>query len=65
MKIIYVSNFMNHHQLPFSMALLNQKDIEYTFISLESIPEERLNMGYEDMNHKYSFVLCAYDSAKI
>ena len=21
-------------------------------------------MGYEDMNHKYSFVLCAYDSAK-
>lgn len=64
MKIIYVSNFMNHHQLPFSMALLNQKDIEYTFISLESIPEERLNMGYEDMNHKYSFVLCAYDSAK-
>ena len=34
MKIIYVSNFMNHHQLPFSMALLNQKDIEYTFISL-------------------------------
>lgn len=64
MKIIYVSNFMNHHQLPFSMALLRQKDVEYTFISLESIPEERLNMGYEDMNHKYSFVLCAYDSAK-
>ena len=64
MKITYVSNFMNHHQLPFSMAMLRQKNIEYTFISLEPIPDERVNMGYEDMNHKYSFVLCAYDSDK-
>ena len=62
MRIIYVSNFMNHHQLPFSLGLLNQASIEYIFIALEAIPQERLDMGYEDMNHKYSFVLCAYDS---
>lgn len=62
MKITYVSNFMNHHQLPFSQEVLSQFGIEYTFIALEAIPQERLDMGYEDMNHKYPFVLCAYDS---
>ena len=62
MRTIFVSNFMNHHQLPFSAGLLGQDDVEYTFIALEPIPQERLDMGYEDMNHKYPFVLCAYDS---
>ena len=60
--IVFVSNFMNHHQLPFSMEMLRRNDVEYTFIALEPIPKERLDMGYEDMNHKYEFVLCAYDS---
>lgn len=63
MRIAYVSNFMNHHQLPFSMGMIGQENVEYTFIALESIPKERLSMGYEDMNHKYKFVLCAYDSS--
>lgn len=62
MKITYVSNFMNHHQLPFSQGILSQDGVEYTFVALEAIPQERLDMGYEDMNHKYPFVLCAYDS---
>ena len=53
MKCIFVSNFMNHHQLPFSAGLLGQDDVEYTFVALEPIPQERLDMGYEDMNHKY------------
>lgn len=63
-RITYVSNFMNHHQLPFSQGILSQSDVNYIFIALEPIPQERLDMGYEDMNHKYPFVLCAYDSAE-
>ena len=62
MKIVMISNFMNHHQLPFSQGILSQDGVEYTFVALEAIPQERLDMGYEDMNHKYPFVLCAYDS---
>lgn len=62
MKIAMVSNFMNHHQLPFSLEILSQTDIEYTFVALKAIPQERLDMGYEDINHKYPFVLCAYES---
>ena len=48
MKITYVSNFMNHHQLPFSQGILSQDGVEYTFVALEAIPQERLDMGYED-----------------
>ena len=62
MKTVMVSNFMNHHQLPFSQGILSQDGVEYTFVALEAIPQERLDMGYEDMNHKYPYVLCAYDS---
>ena len=62
MRITYVSNYMNHHQLPFSLEILRQENIEYKFIALKAIPQERLDIGYDDMNHKYSFVLCAYDS---
>lgn len=62
MKTVMVSNFMNHHQFPFSQGILSQGGVEYTFVALEAIPQERLDMGYEDMNHKYPFVLCAYDS---
>ena len=45
MKITYVSNFMNHHQLPFSQGILSQDGAEYTFVALEAIPQERLDMG--------------------
>lgn len=64
MKIVYVSNFMNHHQHPFSSALLRQKNIEYVFVSLEPTPDERTSLGYADMNHSCSFVLPAYASAE-
>lgn len=64
MRIAMISNFMNHHQLSFSQAIISQADMEYTFIALEALPQERLDMGYEDMNHAFPFVLCAYDSEK-
>lgn len=63
-NIAYVSNFMNHHQLPFSKEMLSLPSIQYNFVSLTPVPQERLDMGYEDMNHRYSFVLCAYDSTE-
>lgn len=60
MKIAFVSNYLNHHQLPFSLSMLEKKGIEYFFIATEKIPEERLKLGYEDMNSKYSFVIETY-----
>lgn len=64
MKIAFFSNFLNHHQLPLCQALAAQADVEFVFVATEQIPQERLNMGYADMNTQYSFVVRAYESAE-
>ena len=61
MKIAFFSNFLNHHQLPLCEAFYNTEGIEFKFVACERIPEDRLKMGYEDMNEKYPFVLRAYE----
>ena len=64
MKIAFFSNFLNHHQLPLCEALYNTEGVEFLFVACEKIPEDRLKMGYEDMNTKYPFVLRAYEDAE-
>lgn len=61
MRVTFYSNFLNHHQLPFSLAMKDRVD-DYTFIATEPTPQERRDMGYADMNHHYPFVLTTYDS---
>ena len=61
MKIAFFSNFLNHHQLPLCQAFCNTAGVEFVFVACEKIPEDRLKMGYEDMNNKYPFVLRAYE----
>lgn len=63
MTIVFVSNFMSHHQLPLSQELMRQNvDGEYTFVALKPMDEERVSLGYDDMNVKYDFILRAYES---
>lgn len=62
MKLVFISNFMNHHQLPVAQRLHATLGYDYKFIALEGLPEERRSMGYADMNQEYPFVVCAYDS---
>ena len=62
MNIVFFSNFLNHHQLPLCNEFIKNEDINFTFVATEPIPQSRLNMNYQDMNKKYSFVLCAYES---
>lgn len=64
MRIVFFSNFLNHHQLPLCNELIKKENIKFTFIATEPIPQSRLDMNYEDMNKKYSFVLCTYESSK-
>lgn len=63
MKIVFFSNFLNHHQLPLCIEFANQKDVEFIFVATEQIPKERLDMKYFDMNTAYDFVLRAYENA--
>ena len=63
MKIVFISNFLNHHQLPFCQYILKSKDIEFKFIATTPIPKSRLNFGYADMNKEYDFVVRPYENA--
>ncbi len=62
MVIAFFSNFMTHQQLPFCEDLLSMEDVEFYFVANHPIPKERLALGYEDMNAKYSFVVRPYIS---
>ncbi len=64
MKITYVANFMNHHQLPFSLKMQELTDGKYTFVAMESLSDERRILGYADMND-LPFVLKAYENKEL
>ena len=49
MKIVFISNYFNHHQEPISKEFSLQAK-EYYFVATEPIGKDRLNLGYEDMN---------------
>lgn len=62
MKIAIASNFLNHHQLMLCNALKQYCD-EFYFIATTPITEERLKLGYADMNYQYDFVVRTYDKS--
>ena len=63
MTITFFSNFLNHHQLPLCKELLKHLgEKNFHFVACVTIEEERVKMGYEDMNNKYPFVIRAYES---
>ena len=62
MKVAFFSNFLNHHQLPFCEEMWKLTEGNFTFVATEPIPQERLQMGYADMNNAFPFVLRTYES---
>lgn len=64
MNVTFYSNFLNHHQLPFCLAMHRLTGGQFTFVATTRIPDEQLNLGYRDMNKQYPFVLTTYDSAE-
>ncbi|MBQ9991307.1 MAG: glycosyltransferase family 4 protein [Lachnospiraceae bacterium] len=46
MKITMISNYINHHQIPFSQALYERLGEGYRFIQTEPMEKERIAMGW-------------------
>lgn len=46
MKIIFLSNFFNHHQRPFSDAMFARLGSNYTFIETSAMSQERKALGW-------------------
>ena len=59
MKVVFVSNYYNHHQSAISEEFFNQTNGQYRFIQTEPMEEERRNMGW-GQNGLPSFVMESY-----
>ena len=46
MKLVFASNYFNHHQKPLSDALAGTEGIDYTFLEIEEMDPERVSMGW-------------------
>jgi len=56
MKIVFLSNFFNHHQQPFSDAMEKLTNGQYYFVETEKMDAERIRLGYT-MSNIPSYVL--------
>lgn len=52
MKIVFLTNFFNHHQKNLATALYRTEGVEFRLIVTETIPEERLKLGYQVQNEE-------------
>ncbi|MHB8131519.1 MAG: glycosyltransferase family 4 protein [Mobilitalea sp.] len=61
MKISFYSNYLTHHQIPFSNEMYHILNNDYTFISTEEMETERKELGWE-FEDRYSYELKAYEN---
>lgn len=61
MKIVFCSNYMNHHQEEMACEFHKLLGENYSFIACTPFNKKRLKLGYEDMNKKYDFIICPYE----
>ena len=59
MKLLFISNFLNHHQTPVSDELFRFLGENYGFISTQSTPKEFLKSGYPNCEN-YEYNILAY-----
>lgn len=61
MKIAYFTNFLFHHQYPLCELMMNEPDVEFTYVCTERMSEERIAMCYEDLS-TLPFVIRSFES---
>ncbi|MCM1154023.1 MAG: glycosyltransferase [Roseburia sp.] len=61
MSITFVSNYINHHQIPFSEALYQKLGKDYHFIQTMPMEEERVAMGWGVDIGSLPYVRCLYE----
>lgn len=60
MKLVFVSNYINHHQTALCEELNRLAGGSFAFIETEEMSEERLAMGWDDSAGKLSYVVKGY-----
>lgn len=47
-KFVFISNYLNHHQIPFCNAMYELLEGSFVFIQTEAVEQERLAMGWQE-----------------
>lgn len=61
MKITFVSNYINHHQIPLAEELYAVLGEEYRFIQTEEMEAERIQMGWDSHTESLPYLLKYYE----
>ena len=61
MKIVFASNYLNHHERFFCEALDGLKGVEFKFIQTLPLEKERINLGWQDFS-ALPYCICSYSS---
>lgn len=62
MKVVFISNFLTHHQVPFCLEMQKRLGEDFKFISTVKIFDWRLKLGFKDLDNEYDFVIKAYEN---
>lgn len=60
MRMVFVSNYINHHQIPFCNAMDRLLGGGFTFVQTQPMEEERVQMGWHEAV-KPAYVRCFYE----
>ena len=63
MRVAFASNYLNHHQLPFCLAMADGLGAgNFTFVATKPFNEKRLAAGYSDLNDSHEWIVRPYES---
>lgn len=62
MTIVFLSNYLTHHQIPFCEAMWEQTKHNFYFIATSPVAEERVKLGWKFCD-EHPYEICAYGSA--
>lgn len=51
-KFVFISNYLNHHQIPFCDAMYALLKGSFVFVQTETVEQERIQMGWQEKNSK-------------
>lgn len=61
MTITFISNYINHHQIPFCNACYEKLSDDFCFIQTQPMEQERIDMGWHPDAAALPYVLCLYE----
>lgn len=65
MKVTFVSNYINHHQIPFCEAMVRELGEAFCFIQTQPMEEERIRMGWSADLSSLSYVKLFYEQEEM